>query len=274
LEGYAACPFRFFVDNALAVEAHEPPEWDFDPAQLGSMLHAILERTYQETADRSNVSELLESLHRVAPQEFAAAPATYGFRPSPLWEAQQAELLERLEQTVVSLQENSENWRPLRFEQPFGLRGAPALVLNLDGQTVRLHGVIDRIDANDQGQLRVIDYKTGGSHLAARDLADGRRLQLGVYALAGRDALRLGEPAEGFYWKIGPDGASSLKLSKFQSDEYHGVYGALQLTQAHLARVLSGLRRGEFAPDPLGGKCPNYCGAAPWCWRYLPERES
>ncbi|MDD5368168.1 MAG: PD-(D/E)XK nuclease family protein [Anaerolineaceae bacterium] len=271
LECYAACPFRFFVENSLAVEAHEPPGWDFDAAQLGSMLHGVLERTYRETGDRSDLAALLEKLRWVVPQEFAAAPAQYGFRPSPLWEAQQAELLERLEQTVVSLYEQSGGWQPLRFEQPFGLRGAPPLTIQVEGQIVRLHGVIDRIDVNETGELRVIDYKTGGSHLSPRDLIEGRRLQLGVYALAARDALGLGEPVEGFYWKIGPDGASSLKLSRFRAGELYGPQGAIALTREHLERSLSGLRRGAFASQPLGGKCPSYCGAAPWCWNYVAE---
>ncbi len=123
LESFAGCPFRFFIENALAVEAHEPPEWDFDAGQLGSMLHRILERTYRETWDPACVTNVREKLHEVALEEFINAPAHYGFRPSPLWQAQQAELLERLEQTVDSLHEASLGWRPLRFEQAFGLDG-------------------------------------------------------------------------------------------------------------------------------------------------------
>ncbi len=131
--------------------------------------------------------------------------------------------------------------------------------------------MIDRIDVNEAGELRIIDYKTGGSHLSTRDLIEGRRLQLGVYALAARDAIGLGEPVEGFYWKIGPDGASSLKLSKFKDGDLKGPKGAFTLTIQHIAQILTGIREAHFISQPLGGKCPTYCGAAPWCWRYLAE---
>ncbi len=271
LECFAACPFRFFIEQVLGVEAHEAPGWDFDPAQLGSLLHAILERTYRETDDPTDEASLLARLRQVAPQEFAGAPLRYGFRASPLWAAQQAELMERLEGTLTSLQDQSDRWRPLRFEQPFGFKGFPPLIIPTEDGTARLHGVIDRIDINERGELRVIDYKVGGRHTAPRDLVEGRRLQLAVYALAVQKALGLGQIGEGFYWRIGPDGASTLKLSRFRDGELSGPAGAIELAGRHISNILRSLQRSEFPSQPLGGKCPDYCVIAPWCWRYSPE---
>lgn len=271
LESYLGCPQRYFIEAWLGLEAHQPPDWDVDAAQLGSLLHAILEDAYQQAADPASPESVLAVLPEVADAAFAEAPARYGFRPSQLWLQQRGELLDRLQETVVGLAELEGGWQPLRFEQAFGFRGAPPLALPIGERLVRLHGFIDRIDVNDAGELRVIDYKTGSSHLAARDLIEGRRLQLAVYALAARDALGFGEPVEGFYWRIGPKGRSSLQLSKFAHEGYRGPEGAFALAEEHIARALQGIEDADFRALPLDGRCPAYCAVASWCWRYQPE---
>lgn len=271
LERYLACPNRFFIESFLGLEAHEAPDWDYDPAQLGSLLHAILEQAYRSSADRADPEAVLAVLPQVAEQAFSEAPARYGFRPSPLWEQQKEELLERLADTVVGLAELEGGWRPLRFEQAFGFREMPPLLLDVNGMQIRLHGYIDRIDINEAGELRVIDYKTGSSHLGPRDLAEGRRLQLAVYALAARDALGLGNPIEGFYWRIGSKGRSALQLSKFEHESFIGAEGALAIAQEHIYQALEGMQEAQFPQSPLEGKCSAYCVASSWCWRYQPE---
>jgi len=271
LEKYLACPNRFFIESFLGLEGHEPPDWDYDPAQLGSLLHAILEAAYRQAADPADPQTVLAVLPEVAEQAFTEAPARYGFRPSPIWEQQREELLERLADTIIGLADMEGGWRPLRFEQAFGFHGTPPLILEGNGRWVRLHGYIDRIDTNDAGELRVIDYKTGSSHLAARDLVEGRRLQLAVYALAARDALGLGDPIEGFYWRIGTKGRSALQLSKFEHEGFSGAEGALALVQEHICHALEGVQAAHFPQTPLDNKCSAYCVAASWCWRYQPE---
>lgn len=271
LEKYLACPNRFFIESFLGLEAHEPPDWDYDPAQLGSLLHAILEEAYCRATDPADPQTVLAVLPEVAEQAFAEAPARYGFRPSPLWEQQKEELLERLADTVVGLAELEGGWRPLRFEQAFGFRGMPPLILGMNGMRVKLHGFIDRIDINEAGELRVIDYKTGSSHLSPRDLIEGRRLQLAVYALAARDVLNLGNPIEGFYWRFGAKGRSTLQLSKFEHETFSGPEGALEIAQEHINHALEGVQEAHFPQSPLDGKCSAYCVAASWCWHFQSE---
>ena len=272
LESYGTCPMFFYVAHVLGLERVEPPELGFDALQLGLILHAILEQAYQRTPDPQDPEAVLEVLEEVAAAEFQAAPAKYGFRPSPLWEVEKDHLLEKLRQTVRGLARLPGRWRPAAFERAFGMRGTQPLVLETDAGAASLRGVIDRVDVNESGGLRVIDYKAGGSHLAKGDLIEGRRLQLPLYALAVRDALGLGEPVEGLYWKILAAEAGSLKLSRFQHEAdlrmYEGPEGAMRLAIEHVGRILAGVRAGTFAPQPPKGGCPRYCPAAQWCWRY------
>ena len=63
--------------------------------------------------------------------------------------------------------------------------------------------------------MRIIDYKAGGSHLMPRDLQEGRRLQLPLYALAAEQNFN-GRVTSGFYWKILAGEAGSLRLERFE----------------------------------------------------------
>jgi len=267
LETYGKCPFQFYVSKTLELEAREIPKLGMDGSQLGSLLHKILEETYLSVSDPQNLEEVLQSLSKTCQKEFATAPQKYGFRPSPLWEIEQEQFLEKLKTSVENLEADSP-WFPFRFEARFGIGHQPPLAIDLDGERILVRGVIDRVDRNDQEQLRVIDYKTGGS-FSNYDLTKGYNLQLPIYALAARDALNLGEPVEGMYWKI-LAGEGALKLGKYSYEELEGVPAAIQVVLLHLAHIINGIRHAEFPPVPPESGCPSYCPAASWCWRYQP----
>lgn len=270
LESYASCPQRFYVDNALVLEAKQAPELGFNALQLGSMLHSILEQTYRRARDPRDIESVKASLSQAMTEEFTQAPQRYGFRPSPLWEAERAELSRRLVRCVENLAAESAGWTPVAFEQAFGIRGAPPLRMDTGAGVVLVRGFIDRVDRNADGELRVVDYKTGGSHLSKNDLIAGYRLQLPLYALGARQALALGEPVEGLYWNISAGEAGTLKLSKFEHQERSGIEAAIQTVNDHVARIVNGVRAAQFPPLPPKGGCPSYCPAAAWCWRYEP----
>jgi hypothetical protein len=89
--------------------------------------------------------------------------------------------------------------------------------------------------------------------------------------MAARDALRLGEPVEGIYWKIRAAESGPLKLSKFKTESAEGMDAAEQVVKEHLLRIITGIRAADFPPMPPKGGCPSYCPAAQWCWRYEPS---
>jgi len=270
LESYASCPFSFLVSSGLGLEVIEPPQIGYQANQLGTILHAVLEQVYPEVSDPSDSASVLSHLPEVARRVFETAPRDYKFRPSPLWETQKTELFQVLEAAVQGIADYdpSQKWRPLAFEAKFGMGGKPPLVLDTPGGGIRLHGLIDRIDINPEGKLRVIDYKSGGSQLSPQDLIEGRRLQLPIYALAASQALGLGEPVEGFYWKLFQQGASALKLSQFESDLGNGPEAAFTVATNHIEDSVIHIREGLFQPNPPQYGCPSYCVAASWCWHY------
>lgn len=268
LEDYGTCPYKFYVNSVLKLAAKESPELGLDAAQLGTVYHRILEMVYRNAETAADTGQLLASLEDIAASVFQKAPSTYGFRPSPLWEVEKVQFLNVLRKTIEGLAEISAGWKPILFEQKFGIQDTPVLQIDLGAEQIQLHGVIDRVDQNGAGEIRVVDYKTGGSNLEKTDLLSGRRLQLPIYALAARDALRLGEVVDGFYWKIYEAKASSFKLEKFKDEGLAGPPAAYRIVIEHINNILSGIRSGRFPPKPPRGGCPEYCPAVQWCWRY------
>ena len=264
LESYGTCPMDFWTGVALSLEPRDPPEEGYDVRAFGSMVHAVLEKVYQRVADPSDVKAVLAALPDVARQVLEAAPSDYGFRPTALWRHQRAEIEQLVRKTITALAEESQAYTPRFYEQAFGFKGQPVL----NAGDVKLHGFIDRVDAAPDGRLRVMDYKTSSTLISARDLAEGHRLQLPLYALAARDALKLGDVDAGFYWHVGSARPSSLKLESFEG----GVEAAIVTAIAYARAYVQAIREGKFSPRVPSGGCPSYCPATAWCWRFSGSR--
>jgi ATP-dependent helicase/nuclease subunit B len=261
LETYARCPFYFWAAYVMELEPRKPPEAGFDALILGSIHHQVLERLYARVPD-GDADQLRAELPVVACQVFDAAPDVHGFRPTALWERQREELTDVLRRTVDALIEVAGEYAPLVLEQPFGSRGWPLLVLQGE-LPLRLRGYIDRVDRAPDGRLRIIDYKTGSKLVSARDLADGQRMQLPLYALAAREALGV-EVASGFYWHINPARPSTLRLEEFTG----GVTGAIETAVDHAQSIGAAVLRGQFTPMPSDDGCPGFCPTERFCARF------
>ena len=268
LETFGTCPFAFFTAYVLKLEPRPPAQAGYDVRQLGTMYHAILETLFRAAPDPTNLDALLTALPIVARKIFDDAPETYGFRPTALWQQQRSELERILADTLRALSEASVGWKPIHLELAFGKDDQPPLVLRGDdGKEIQLRGYIDRVDVNTAGELRVLDYKAGSSSITKQDLDDGKRLQLALYALALRDALKIGAPVAGLYWHIGAAKASSLKLEKYPG----GIDAAFERATTHALSHVARVRAGDFAPHPPDGGCPQWCPATAFCWRYKPK---
>ena len=264
LETYAKCPFYFWAAYGMRLEPRELPQIGFDVLILGSIYHLILERLYRRVPD-GDPDRLRAELDGVAQEVYDSAPNDYGFRPTPLWERQQEELTQVLCRTLEALIEIAGDYKPTAPELAFGLKGKQPLVLG-EGRDLQLRGYIDRVDRATDGRLRIIDYKAGSTSISARDLTEGRRLQLPLYALAAERALGA-KVASGFYWHIGSARPSSLKLEKYQG----GVPGAIEMAVGHALRIVTAVRAGHFAPTSPDSGCPPFCPAAAFCEQYKPR---
>ena len=270
LEAYLACPFAFYLGNVLELAPPMEPVVGFDAAQLGNMIHAILEGVYRE-AGAGGLDDLLRALPLVADRVLGEAPTRYGFRAGPLWEQEQASIRQDVGNTLRALDQCSAGWQPHCFELGFGRPGdaLPAQWVEAgEGERFLLRGIVDRVDRDSQGQLRVIDYKTSSRSIGPADLLEGHRVQLALYAQVVPQLLTGGTVTEGFYWHVRKATRSSLTLGRFDG----GPEGAGRVAAARAWQAIRGAQMGDFRPQPDNVGCPSYCPGSAFCWRYGPQR--
>jgi ATP-dependent helicase/DNAse subunit B len=263
LETYARCPFRYFLNVVLGLISQEAPEdmLVLHPRDRGSLLHDILYDFFLRlrTAgrfplagqDQQELSHLLMQVAQEHFQEFARTRAT-GF--PLLWTLEQERLHEQLILLLTRESEAGGEFLPTAFEAPFGedvtdtqeqfFPSLPVRFALPDGEELRLHGRIDRIDMSaDQQRARVIDYKSG-KPVRGR-FAGGTALQLPLYLFAARTLRPDLDWVSAEYVYV--DHLGGARAPEFTADTWQETLPTLQEI---VTTLVHGIRSGCFFPTP------------------------
>lgn len=270
LESLAFCPYQFLAKYVLRLEpVEERDELEDDYSWLGSVLHLVLERLH------STLLATPINPERDGPDAFwtrlqGTITSTIAEEPPPASEAERQRFAidsARLMRTGERYAAQHDRYvkqegRPVecrKVEVGFGHDAAgsgPGLVLGQGDQAVHLRGRIDRIDligTPEDGQLRVIDYKSRGVP-AASDVKSGLALQLPIYALA---AFRLSlvptgsRPADFGYWGLRKEGYKSVPI-KHQERFFEGL-------EQFVVAMVEQLRHGGLPVAPRKDDCASKC---------------
>ena len=190
IDRQAECRLSYFLRYGL--NAQERKEITVDPAEFGTYVHAVLEKTVNDVRDRGgfhsvSLEQTLDIAHTHA-EDYAAERfkdldserLTYLFRRNGL----------ELDMVVRELwQELSvSNFEPVRTELNFGKDGdMPAVPISGRTMEAELRGFVDRVDAWCDGFrkfVRVVDYKTGKKDFDYCDVFNGVGLQMLLYLFA------------------------------------------------------------------------------------------
>jgi RecB family exonuclease len=275
LESYRACPYFFYVNSVLRLEPRAAPAEGLDARQLGNLYHQILESVYQAVHDPADLAQLLDALPGVAAPLLDAAPRQEGFRETAWWAQTRREIVENVRDSLRALHRLRGDYLPSQYEQAFGLKGQPALVIpgKEEGDALRLRGFIDRVDRAPDGRVRIIDYKTGGPWgFTVRAFKEGKKLQLALYARAA-ESLGLGEVADGYYWHVRHSAwhLEHARSASWVSLAQLGPQEAVADAVAYSWEAVHAVRAGHFRPKPPDDGCPDYCPAAAFCWHCEPR---
>ncbi|MBV9801918.1 MAG: PD-(D/E)XK nuclease family protein, partial [Solirubrobacterales bacterium] len=201
LETYANCPVKWLVERELQPAPLEP---DPDALARGSYMHAVLEqvlRRLDALVTPDSLPRALELLDAALGEQTHGIAAGRGEAVREGWTRAVAADLRR----YLAYEARDGCAWPLRgVELRFGFDSEASLpALELD-EDVRLRGIIDRVDADEDGRAIVRDYKSGSAraeHQGTRWETD-RQLQVALYMIAVRELLGL-EPVAGFYQPLG-----------------------------------------------------------------------
>jgi hypothetical protein len=272
LERWVACPFAFFSEYILGVRTEEEP----DPSLLltalvrGNIIHRSLELLVAEglrshtlpgpgeawtDADHQRLVQLMdEECERAEARGEAAHPLFW-----PVIRSRMAAELRgflHLDSSARAAQKAT----PIAAEYRFG--GPTALHLPLpDGRVLRFRGAIDRIDRQEDGNLVVLDVKSGkpDRYRSIGDdspFPDGTRLQLPIYGLAASAAGTDSTSAVAFTF-VGGNQSGDQRIGYELSPK------VLEAFDAVLASIVAGIEAGAFPHNPpaptrfSGFSCPH-----------------
>ncbi len=275
LESFVLCKFGFFCKYVLALAEKKRAALTY--ADVGTFIHAVLERVFREKVYKCEEDELRRRVDAII--------ADYVRQVLPPEEANNGRLhglFRRLRRGVAEFMrsfraEFAESlFTPVLFEVPIGLPpkegdvSLPSMRLPLgDGTYAVMRGIADRIDTFRDGEgtlyLRVIDYKTGKKSFRPEDISRGINLQLPLYmytvAASDDPALteRLGgepgdvlKPAGFLYVGVRPSDGNAVDGEDFASRDGDEVRrlpkSGLLLRDEAVLRAMDPALAGEYIP--------------------------
>ncbi|MGH7563763.1 MAG: PD-(D/E)XK nuclease family protein, partial [Gemmatimonadota bacterium] len=264
LENLGSCPLAYLHQSVLGLRDPDDPELDpgawLEPRDRGRLLHAVYEESLRRARDQGVGLErsAFEGLAlAVLEEEISRFRGRVPIPSREVFEREARALAEDMQVFVHMVGRTAPDW--LDLERSFGLYGeseAP-IEMPVDGGAIRTRGVIDRLDRLSNGNLRVVDYKTGKpwDHRARNGVFNGgRRLQHAVYANAA-SAIH-GRPVE----------VVEYHFPTCRGDERPRVYAAPRFANASrvIGRLLDLVAAGHFVPTDDAADC-RYCEHRPIC---------
>ncbi len=190
LESYVLCRFGFYCKYVLGLMEKKRAALTY--ADIGTFVHAVLERIFRDGSYRLEDEELRRAVD--------GAVADYIASVLPAEEKDNARLMglfRRLRRGVYEFMSAFRDefleslFTPVLFEVPIGIgrsdeHAVKAMKIPLgDGTSAVLRGIADRIDTYRDGEgtlyVRVVDYKTGKKTFDPDDIREGMSLQLPLY---------------------------------------------------------------------------------------------
>ncbi len=215
IEGFAKCPFAYFINYGLKAEEREI--FEVSGREMGDIYHDCLKRlSYELTLDGVDVTSAespwmlieKEACDNRIEQIVSEAAAQYKEGILGQGEAEQYRLSRiksvcRKSAWMMVSHVQSGSIKRSYFEAGFG-RGEdnrlPPIKVTALNERIYIEGKIDRIDVIE-ARVKIIDYKSGNDQFNMAEVLGGWRLQLMLYLRAAEEGLAA-KPAGAFYFKI------------------------------------------------------------------------
>jgi ATP-dependent helicase/nuclease subunit B len=294
-ETYAACPYKFFLEDVLQLEPLGDIALETDHARRGSLLHQVLTAFHRKYGDKeSDWAALARDEARFAAELLQELETAVAANPSEGIEAALTELDKRQiakwtdayygqhEKYDKTWDKLTEPPRPAHFELRFGRKHPgeatdedagsvdDAFKLKIGDEEISIAGRIDRIDVGrdgDQEIFNVIDFKSGKRPTLTRDrIESGERLQPALYVMAAQALVfekNKAEPLWAGYWSMqgGVTTQKKYSLHCTTDPEKPGEsWDDLKASViARIAEIVHDTRAGTFPVKSLDQHCTRNC---------------
>ena len=244
-QGLSPSSFSAFKDCPLAFKLgyiDRLPQPPSAPASKGTLVHRALELLMDRPNDERTLDAAKADLH-AARVEFATHP---DFTDLELTLDEWA----RFDADAEQLVERYFELEDPRTVHPIGLE----LKLEADLGSVRLRGVIDRLDLDENGDFVVTDYKTGSvpsEHWEMKSLSGVHIYALLCERMLGKRPVRVQ-----LYYLSRPEAIIATP-----SDQ--SITGVERRTTAMASAIASSCARDDFRPHP--GRLCDFCTFRPYC---------
>ena len=195
------CAMSYFLKYGLRAQERKPAS--VDPAEFGTFVHDVLEKTAKQIVDQGGFKVVSKEESIQIAAKYAREYMQHHFsgldsqRISYLLNRNGKELALIVEELWNELHESG--FAPVFFELSFGMDAEGFAPIHIQGNTTsaKVRGFVDRVDVwDDDGKpyFRVVDYKTGQKTFDYCDIINGIGLQMLLYlfALEQEDSEQLG----------------------------------------------------------------------------------
>lgn len=201
LETMGACPLKYFFRYVLGVRPLDEVELDLsawlNPKERGTLLHTIYQDFYQGLGrPASGTSDEESLLMRVVEARLAEWRDRVPPPSQAVSDRERTEIVAAA-RAFLEMEVSQTDARPVLFELAFGENGGdqeparePISIALPGGDSLRVTGVIDRLDDAGGHRYHVWDYKTGSPPRGRGTLMRGRRIQHALYRVAAEEILR------------------------------------------------------------------------------------
>ena len=186
----AECRFSYFLKYGLRVK--ERKEAKVDPAEFGTYVHWVLEKTVEDVIGRGGFHsvDLEQTMELASNYSKQYAQEHFGQLESQRMEYLFNRNVQELDMVVQELwtELSDADFQPVHVELGFGKDDEmPGIGISTPDMQAELLGYVDRIDRyslNGINYFRVVDYKTGKKDFDYCDVFNGVGLQMLLYLFA------------------------------------------------------------------------------------------
>jgi len=282
IEAYLECPFIFAAKHIFKLADDSELDLEIDPLRRGSLMHAVFEELTVEPMrydySLSELEELVEKARRESKIELA---------DERLWKPLKARHVDLGRRFLAFEQEYRKAFPEIktvaREASVKGYLDPETGALTAQPTPIEFTGRIDRIDADQAGNVALFDYKSSNYGLKQFGAwIKNNKVQLLLYSLAienGLSTLEARNVLAALYYVARPfsretgymvEGAeqglyaitNNRKQNRLKPENKAAFF---REGEALIQKAVAGMRAGHFAPNPRDPKrCPD-CRWRPLC---------